>query len=160
MRKDHELLKHVFEAQKNPIKGDWTELVKMDMEKCNINEECFNTQSAQITIKEAELITALCSRTLRGIKANFHTQYSENLNCNLCELYTDTQEHCMNCPKILLSIEVEKEHITYDHIFGTTIQEKEVAQLYLKLLERREYLLLEKDIDNQDANQGLSTHLV
>ena len=25
----------------------------------------------------------------------------------------------------------------------------------LKLLERREYLLLEKDIDNQDANQGL-----
>ena len=44
MRKDHELLKRVFEAQKkNPLKGDWTELVKMDMEKCNINEKCFNT---------------------------------------------------------------------------------------------------------------------
>ena len=61
----------------------------------------------------------------------------------------------MNCPKILQSIEVEKEHITYDHIFGTTIQQKEVAQLYIKLLECREYLLLEKEIDNQDANQGL-----
>ena len=34
MRKNHELLKRGFEAQqKNPIKGDWTELVEMDMEK-------------------------------------------------------------------------------------------------------------------------------
>ena len=61
----------------------------------------------------------------------------------------------MNCPKIVQSIEVEKEHITYDQLFSTTIQQKEVAQRYLKLLERREYLLLEKEIDNQDANQGL-----
>jgi hypothetical protein len=61
----------------------------------------------------------------------------------------------MNCPKILQSIELEKEHITYYHIFDTTLQQKEVAQLYLKLLERGEYLLLEKEIDNQDANQGL-----
>ena len=61
----------------------------------------------------------------------------------------------MNCPKILQSIEAEKEHIAYDHIFGTTIQQNEVAQLYLKLLERREYLLLEKDIDKQDVNKGL-----
>ena len=44
MRKDYELLKRGFEAQqKNPIKGDWTELVKMDMEKCDINEEYSNT---------------------------------------------------------------------------------------------------------------------
>ena len=38
MRKDNELLKRVFEAQKkNPLNWDWTELVKMDMEKCNKN---------------------------------------------------------------------------------------------------------------------------
>ena len=44
MRKDHELLKRVFEAQKkNPLNGDWTELVKMDMEKCNKNEQYCNT---------------------------------------------------------------------------------------------------------------------
>ena len=39
MRKIHELLKRWFEAQqKNPLKGDWTELVEMDMEKCDIME--------------------------------------------------------------------------------------------------------------------------
>ena len=44
MREDHKLLKRVFKAQKkNPLKGDWTELVKIDMQNCDINEEYFKT---------------------------------------------------------------------------------------------------------------------
>ena len=112
-------------------------------------------KSAKVRNQEADIITALRSRTLRGIKDNFHTQYSEDLNCNLCEIQTDTQEHCMICPKILSNIVINKEHIRYDHIYGTTDQHKEVAQLYLKLLKGRKGLLLEKESNNENGNQGL-----
>ena len=99
--------------------------------------------------KEAEIITALRSKTLRGIKTNFHTQYSDNLDCNLCGLFLDTQEHCMMCPKILNNIDIQKEHIKYEHIFGTIEEQKEVAILYLQLVNCREELLL------KNADHGL-----
>ena len=190
MRDDHELIKRVLQAQiKNPVKGDWTELVKIDMNECEINEEHFNTlskveakneikkkvneaafrylkreqaehskvrhivypnyeiqnylKSARITNKEAEIITALRSKTLRGFKDNFHTYYRNNLTCDLCELHTDTQEHCMNCPKILEKLGAIDDHIKYEHIFGTTEEQKKVAQLFTQVLNCREELLLE-----------------
>ena len=52
MRDDHELIKRVLQAQiKNPVKGDWTELVKIDMNKSEINEEHFNTLLVQSKAK-------------------------------------------------------------------------------------------------------------
>ena len=71
-RKDHELIKCVFEAQqRNPLKGDWTELVRMDMENCEINNEYFNTMvkvSAKQEIKtktnEAACRYLICSKCL------------------------------------------------------------------------------------------------
>ena len=107
-------------------------------------------KSGTFSNKEAEIITALRSKTLRGIKTNFHTQYSDNLDCNLCGLFLDTQEHCMVCPKILNNIDIQKEHIKYEHIFGTIEEQKEVAILYLQLVNCREELLL------QNADQGLT----
>ena len=95
-----------------------------------------------------EINTALWSRTLRGIKDNFHTQYSENLNGNLCETNTDKQERCMNCPKILNRIIVEKEH-RYCHIFGTTM-----PSIILNFLSAEKYCCWKKRLPTKIRGGG------
>ena len=39
-REDHELIKRIYVKQKeNPVKGDWTELVKIDLELIGLPED-------------------------------------------------------------------------------------------------------------------------
>ena len=56
-------------------------------------------KSYNVTTKEAEIITALRSKTARCIKSNFHT-----FLCNHCKTYQDTQMHCMNFEVIISKI--------------------------------------------------------
>ena len=91
-------------------------------------------RSAVVTNKEAEIITALRSQTVRGIKNNIHTHYKDNLQCQLCEQSIDSQEHCMKCPTILSKFGKIKDHIKYEHVYGNIQEQKEVAQLFLQIL--------------------------
>ena len=84
---------------------------------------------------------------MRGIKNNFHTFYNE-IQCELCKQSADTQEHCMSCPKLFTVLNESTSHIKYDHIYGAVTEQRDIAQLYLRLLQRREELL--KDHDDQD----------
>ena len=194
-RENHELLKRVYRSQKkNPVKGDWVEQVKKDLEtvgmdeeeldkmnkatakkeiKCKIRDAAFEylthkqethdkvkdivyekletkkyITSAIITTKEAEMITAIRSQTIRGIRNNFHTFYKNDLQCRLCMTNLDTQEHCMSCPKILEKIPNLKSHIKYMHAFGIVEEQKELAQLFIHLLGVREEML--QDLDDQE----------
>ena len=62
-------------------------------------------KTSLLTNKEAEVLTALRSRTVRGVKDNYHTFYKTNLQCDFCnEKSLDTQEHCMTCPTLIKSI--------------------------------------------------------
>ena len=117
--------------------------------------KCKNLKIPKISNIESEMITALRSHTIRGIKTNFHTYYKDNMNCNLCETNIDNQEHCMNCPKLLHKIKFNKEHIKYNHIYGSLEEQREVARLFLDLLKCREEFLQEKEQD-QDTDQGLT----
>ena len=112
-------------------------------------------KSSIITNKEAELITALRSKTVRGIKSNYHTFYQEDLQCNLCKKTQDTQMHCMNCEVILSRIRDIKSHIKYEHLFGNVNEQKEVAQLYIQLLAVREDLIMQKQQDEQEQEHNL-----
>jgi hypothetical protein len=108
-----------------------------------VSQEYLN--SSIVTTKEAEIITALRSKTVRGIKSNFHTFYQGDLLCNLCKTYQDTQMHCMNCEVIISKIGDIKSHIRYEHLFGNVNEQKDVAQLYIQLLSVRDDLLLQQE---------------
>jgi hypothetical protein len=50
-RPDHELVKRIYEAQKeNPVTGDWTEMVKADLAKINeeVNEQLIKAESKNV----------------------------------------------------------------------------------------------------------------
>ena len=91
------------------------------------------------------MITALRSQTVRGIRNNFHSFYNNNIKCQLCLQSLDTQEHCIECPKILEKTHSMKKHISYEHIYGNVHQQKDIAQLYIVILKIREDLLQDQD---------------
>ena len=51
--------------------------------------------------EQKSTLFALRSRTLKKIKLNYPTFYKNNTQCQLCNSYEDTQEHCIVCPVIL-----------------------------------------------------------
>ena len=56
----------------------------------------------------------------------------------------DTQEHCLECPKLKNIIQPTETHIAYNQIYSQIESEqKEVASLFLNILERRNLLLQE-----------------
>ena len=196
-REDHELIKRVYEAQKqNPSQGDWIELVQKDMNTMGVEENMFEKldklsarteiktkiseaafkslkdiqkthikvkhiiyekfemqqylMSPLISNKEAEVLTALRSHTVRGIKDNFHSHNKNNIQCELCTTGIDNQEHCMKCPKLAASMDPTMSHIQYNHIYGSISEQKEIANMYLKLLQVREELLTDQDDQDQE----------
>ena len=60
----------------------------------------------------------------------------------------------MTCSKILEQLGEVEDYIKYEHIFETTEKQKKVVQIYIKVLNFREELLLEKDYQ-EIADQGL-----
>ena len=49
---------------------------------------------------EIELLFALCTRTVRDIKANFPTQYGSSLTCELCQVAVYCQENLLSCIRL------------------------------------------------------------
>ena len=72
--------------------------------------------------KEAKIITALRSQTVRGINNNCHSFYNVDIQCKLCLQSLDSQEHCVECPKILEKVKPLKKHILYEHIYGNVYE--------------------------------------
>ena len=93
-----------------------------------------------VTTQERSVIFGLKSRSIRGIKSNFKSQYSDNTLCTICERSEDLQEHIGCCP-VLLAIKPQEIPIIYKHIYGSVEQQKKVAQQFIIYLQLRDELL-------------------
>ena len=91
------------------------------------------------------LLFNLRCRSVSEFKDNFHTMYGSNINCPLCLSNTDSQEHGLSCPVIIASLKVEDrqqlETIQYEHIYGNTTEQYNIASIYKVILELRHSLL-------------------
>ena len=105
-----------------------------------------------ISYRQASIMFALRSKTLRGIKNNFKKMYSDNTLCWVCERSEDTQEHLILC-KVLLNILPLEKHIEYNHMNGTEEQQVNFIQTYEKYLELRDEL--QEDPDEGPSLPGL-----
>ena len=68
----------------------------------------------------------------------------DNILCNLCNTYEDTQEHCLKCKKISQNNPELQEHIGYYNIFWEEEQQVQAAH-YLHLLLTTRTALLEEN---------------
>ena len=191
MQNDHELVKRVFQAQKDdPKKGDWWEMVKVDLEMYSVNEnelKQLNKNAAKKYIKtkihtkafedlkmvqekhskvkdieykeygcqgyitnlkfrfeESTVLAALRSKTVRDIKSNIRSFSQNDSLCPLCLKSEDTQEHCLECPRLKNVIKPNEKHIQYNQIYSQSESEqREIASLFLIILEKRNRLLQE-----------------
>ena len=91
--------------------------------------------------KECELLFALRSHTVRGIKANTPSIYRNNMYCPLnCSSspQQDEQEHLLKCHRIIGELKVEETEIAqivdYKDLFGSTHEQKAAVLMFMKLL--------------------------
>ena len=191
MQAEHELIKRIFQAQRDdPKKGDWWLMVKADLEKYGIDEnELKELKKAQakklikekvykktfedlkdvqkthskiknieytefkrqgymnntkLSFDEKSLLFKLRSRTVTDIKCNIKTFSQNDKMCPLCMKSEDTQEHCMECPKLKTCQNQLENHSQYNHIFSTCeLEQKAIAALFLYILETRQLLIQE-----------------
>ena len=98
----------------------------------------------KLKYEEASLLFALRSQTVKNIKCNLKSFSQNDKMCPLCMKSEDTQEHCLQCPKLKNVQDKVKNHIDYNHIFSNCeVEQKAVAALFFTILETRQRLIQE-----------------
>ena len=85
--------------------------------------------NAKFSFEEASTLFALRSRTLKDIKCNVKTFSQNDKMCPLCMKSEDTQEHCMECPKLKNLINELENHIEYNHILLRSESEQQAIAI-------------------------------
>ena len=93
----------------------------------------------EFTNEMRSILFNLRCKTL-NFKDNFHSKYGDNLQCDLCNLHTDSQEEAIKCLILSQHVHIDS-YIKYEHIYGSIQEQKTITILFSKLLEVRETLL-------------------
>ena len=99
------------------------------------------------TKSECELLFALRTRMVQGIKTNFSSQYENNMKCHLCSGYSDTdypdsQEHLLSCVTLSKHVQVPN-NIEYEDIYRSVDKQLKIVKVFKQLLRAREILTCE-----------------
>ena len=99
--------------------------------------------SKYLSQDEINIIFALRSHTIRDIISNFPNQ-NRNISalCPICSQHIDNQEGVLLCEKLKTNTK-EKYSVSYNQIYGNPSEQKEIAQVYIKLLAIRASILKE-----------------
>ena len=95
-------------------------------------------RSDKLQAEERQTITALQSKCVRSVKANFSTMHKKRLNCPLnCNQENpciDTQEHVLLCNKLKVS---NPSKLVVGGVFGSLVEQEEIGILFAKFLRQR-----------------------
>ena len=106
----------------------------------NLNKPQEYLLNEEITNEERQIIFALRSRTLRGIRENFpYLQYGGVTLCPLCLTNEDSQEHVLECEKL-----GEKNvNVKYSDIRWSVEEQRSAVKEFMKRLLCRDQILKE-----------------
>ena len=78
-----------------------------------------------------------------NVKANFKSSHTNNMWCKLCLLFTETQQHLLECPVIRIKTKhlINFKDISYDMIFGNIGNQETIAKKYQIILKARDDIL-------------------
>ena len=74
------------------------------------------------------------------VKKNFPSKFNNQIGCQLCFIHVEDQKHLMKCEKLTARVNVP-EKMEYEDIFKSVDKQKEIVNVYKKLLRTREMLL-------------------
>ena len=99
---------------------------------------------------ETKLLFELRTRTLENCKVNFRNKYNGQVDCPLkcCGNgdipLEDSQQHLLECVKLrgkVTTADAACKNVRYEHIFGSTKEQKEAIVLFSRLLCEKEKIL-------------------
>ena len=116
----------------------------------NENSKCRNLIKAELiqenylidkrfSKSECELLFALRTYMVPGIKSNFSSQYVNNLSCELCFNHDDSQENLLTCATLRKNVKIP-DSIEYEDIFRSVEKQLAVVKVFKQLLREREIL--------------------
>ena len=91
---------------------------------------------------EIELLFALRTNMVPGIKKNFSSQYGNDISCDLCSNHVDSQENLLSCVKLTSQVSIPCD-VTYADIYKNTDKQLRIVKIIKKLLRARELLKCE-----------------
>ena len=97
---------------------------------------------SRFTKVERELLFKLRSQTIQ-VKANFRNGNIENMLCELCHLFTCTQEHVLSCPVLTQKCTVVNTDTIIQHsfIYGSVERQLSYIHIYNQFWQTRESIL-------------------
>ena len=94
----------------------------------------------RLSRSEYELLFALRTKMIPGIKKKFSSQYGNNLACELCSQEdSDSQEHLLSC-SILGNYVKIPQSIEYEDIFRNVEKQLRIVKIFKQILRIREIL--------------------
>ena len=129
---------------------------KSKMEK--LKYETFHLQpylhSPLFTAEKASLLTALRTRTVRGIRSDFGEMFASKL-CPLPECgKKDSLPHLQTCEVLRDLVLLEMEEPGYEEVFSLDLErQRVVTDLYMRLLEARDNILEASMEDDDDDDE-------
>ena len=111
-------------------------------------------KSSCLSEEEINVLTALRSKCIRGIRTNFKSMYKTCLHCplqcNIEEPQHDTQEHVLQCTKLKGS------NMVIDYVYTEGVEQSEVARQFSELMRQRTTLLEEEATPSSCCLPGAS----
>ena len=101
--------------------------------------------SKNLTTEEMRTLFQLRSRMI-DVKGNFSSTHINNMWCKLCHLFTETQQHLLECPEIRLRTKnlINFKEAEYEMIFGNIKNQEKIAKIYKIIIEARKDILDKK----------------
>ena len=98
--------------------------------------------SKNLTTEEVQNLFKLRTSMI-NVKANFKSSHTNNMWCKLCLLFTETQQHLLECPVIRIKTKhlINFKDISYDMIFGNIGNQETIAKKYQIILKARDDIL-------------------
>ena len=93
----------------------------------------------RFTKSECELLFALRTRMIPGIKTNFSSQFENNLVCELCSAHPDSQELLLSCGTLRKHVQIPN-NIEYEDIYRDVEKQLVIVKVFKQLLRAREIL--------------------
>ena len=95
----------------------------------------------RFTKSQRELLFKLRSKTVQ-VKANFRNGNIQNMICEICQLFTCTQEHVLQCPVLTQKCTiVNTANVKHSFIYGNVEQQLLYTQIYNQFWEARQSIL-------------------
>jgi hypothetical protein len=100
--------------------------------------------SKNLTSEEVKILFKLRTRMI-DVKGNFSSCYTNNMWCKLCNLFTETQQHLLECPVLRIRTKniINVKEVDHNMIFGSLKNQEKVAKIYKILIEARKDILNE-----------------